>query len=96
MEVAAEYLIFKGLPWAITAVFLIYWNFFRKKKTPKKENVNPVELEDGRYAVEKPSDEHLTGVEYDSIETDPKFKEAQNYEAIARPPDPKGTPTIRP
>ena len=90
-----EYLIFKGLPFAITAAFLIYWNFFRKKKVPKKENVNPVELEDGRYAVEKPSEEHLTGVEYDEIQINPKIK--QDVQAMAaRLPNPDGTPTKGP
>jgi hypothetical protein len=83
------------LPFAITAAFLIYWNFFRKKKVPKKENVNPVELEDGRYAVEKPDNKYMAGVESEEIKINPKIKE-DVQEITARPPDPKGKPTKRP
>lgn len=90
-----EYLIFKGLPFAITAAFLIYWNFFRKKNVPKKENVNPVELEDGRYAVEKPDDKYMAGVECDEIQINPIIK--QDVQAMAaRLPNPDGKPTKGP
>jgi len=88
-----EFLIFKGLPWAITGAIFIYLAFFRKKKTPKKENVNPVELEDGRYALEKPEDKYMIGVEHEEVITNPKFK--VNAEATSIK-DPNGKPTGRP
>jgi hypothetical protein len=90
-----EYLIFKTLAFAVTASFLIYWNFFRKKNVPKKKNVNPVELEDGRYALEKPDNKYMAGVESEEIQINPEIKE-DVQEITARPPDPKGTPTKRP
>lgn len=88
-----EYLIFKTLAFAVTASIIIWYSMKRRKKDLKENEANPKELEDGRYAIKKPENKHLTGVEYDSIETDPKFKE---NETAARLPDPKGKPTIRP
>lgn len=88
-----EYLIFKTLALAVAASIFIWYSMKRKNKDLKENKANPQELEDGRYAIKKPAKEHMTGVEYDSIETDPKFK--QDEEA-ARIPDPKGEPTIRP
>jgi hypothetical protein len=73
-----EYLIFKTLAFAITASFYIYWSFMRKGKDAKKENINPVELEDGNYALEKPADEFMVGVEYDSISETIKQKNNGN------------------
>jgi hypothetical protein len=90
-----EYLIFKTLAFAVTASFLIYWNFFRKKKVPKKKNVNPVELEDGRYAVEKPDNKYMAGVECEEIQINPTIKEDVQTMA-ARLPDPDGKPTKGP
>lgn len=92
MEVVVEFLIFKGLPAAITGAILMYLAFGRKKKTPKKENINPVELEDGRYALEKPEQKYMTGLEPDEVITDPKFKVDAEAQVIPNPsgPPPKG------
>ena len=93
MEVTLEFLVFKGLPAAITGAFFIYWAFIRKKKKPETENINPVELEDGRYALQKPEEKYMTGVEPDEVITNPKFKVNAEIQAIENPsgPKPKGT-----
>ena len=62
-----KYLIFETLALAIAAAINIYWIYKIKKKVEKKENINPVELEDGRYALEKPEDKYMLGVDYDEI-----------------------------
>ncbi len=86
-----EYLVFLkiggGLFAAVIAAILIW----RKKGSPSIDKAK--ELEDGNFAIPKPEDEFMDGIECDEIRTDPKFKQD---ETVARPPDPKGTPTIRP
>ena len=81
-----EYLIFKTLAFAITASFYIYWSFIRKGKEIKKENINPVELEDGNYALEKPADEFMVGVDYDSIQQTIKQKNNGNNDDLGDSP----------
>lgn len=83
-----EYLIFieRGV-WFAICVAIYIWGKKGAKRIDK-----PIELEDGKFAIPKPEDEFMEGVEYDEVITDPKFKN----EATARPPDPKGRPTIRP
>lgn len=86
-----EYLVFLkiggGLFAAVIAAILIW----RKKGSPSIDKAK--ELEDGNFAIPKPKDEFMEGVEYDEVRTDPKFKQD---ETSARLPDPKGKPTIRP
>lgn len=88
-----EYLIFKTLAIAVSASILIWYNMKRKEKNLKENKANPQELENGEFGIKKPEDEFLTGVEIEKIVTDPILK---TNEAEARPPRPKGTPTIRP
>jgi len=75
-----EYLVFKLLFVAITAAVII-WKITGSKKIEK-----PTETEDGNFAIPKPEDEFMEGIEYDEIRVN------QN----AKIPDPKGKPTIRP
>jgi len=84
-----EYIVFieRGV-WFAICVAIYIW----RKKGDQKIDI-PKELEDGKFAIPKPEDEFMEGVEYDEIKIDPKFK---NEAASARPPDPKGRPTIRP
>lgn len=87
-----EYLVFLkiggGLFAAVIAAILIW----RKKGSPSIDKAK--ELEDGNFAIPKPKDEFMEGVEYDEVRTDPIFK--QDEFANERPPKPKGDPTIRP
>lgn len=92
-----EFLIFKVLTGAVIASGII-WALMSKNKKASPDDVTnnyaePVELEDGNFAIPKPEDEFMEGVEYDEIRTDPKFKKDETTERI---PDPKGEPTIRP
>lgn len=64
----------------------------RKVKDLKENQSNPQELENGNYAIEKPEEEFLTGIDA-PVETNVKIK---LDETVARLPDPKGTPTVRP
>jgi hypothetical protein len=78
----------------------IIWENMCKNKTPNSEDITnsyaePVELEDGNFAIQKPEDEFMDGVEYDDIQINPIIKEYVQ-EITARPPDPKGKPTKRP
>ena len=70
-----KYLIFETLALAITGAIYIYWSCKLKKKSPKKENINPVELVDGKYALEKPEDKYMLGVDYDEIKDTVNKKE---------------------
>ncbi len=88
-----EYLIFKSLAIAVTASIIIWYNMKRRNKSLKENKANPQELEDGKYAVQKPEDKYMAGVEYDEVIIDPKLKENAELE---KPPTPKGDPTIRP
>lgn len=92
-----EYLIFTVAYLAGIASKII-WENMSKNKTASPEDVTnnyaePVELEDGKFAIPKPDDEFMEGVEYDEIRTDPKFKEDAQAKAIPNPsgPPPKGT-----
>jgi len=84
-----EYIVFieRGV-WFAICVAIYIW----RKKGDQKIDI-PKELEDGKFAIPKPEEEFMEGVEYDEIKINPKFK---NEAASARPPDPKGRPTIRP
>ena len=87
-----EYLIFlKG--GGILAVIIAAILIWRKKGTDTIDK--PTELEDGNFAIPKPEDEFMEGIEYDEIQVNPKIK--QDAQAMVnRIPDPKGTPTVRP
>ena len=63
-----KYLIFEKLSDAIKASIYIYWNFKRKKQIPKKENINPVVLENGKYSLEKPADNFMFVDFYEILE----------------------------
>jgi hypothetical protein len=93
-----EFLIFSVAYLAGIASKIIWENMCKNKKSSPEDVTNsyaePVELEDGKFAIPKPEPEFLEGVEYDEVRTDPKFKE--NEVANERPPKPKGDPTIRP
>ena len=85
-----EYLIYKIFTTAVIASLFIYWKM--KSKSKETTYVEPKETDDGKYAIPKPADEDMEGVNYEEVRTDPKFKSNET----ARLPDPKGTPTIRP
>ena len=94
-----EYLIFKILGLAIIASAII-WRNMTKNKSQNPEDVTsgyaePQELEDGTFAIPKPKDEFMDGVECDEVKSEIKPKQDEQAMA-ARPPDPKGTPTVRP
>jgi len=80
-----EYLVFKLLFVAVTATVII-WKITGAKKIEKLK-----ETEDGKFAIPKPENEIIEGLEYDEIKTNPKFKNETQ-----RQPDPKGVPTTRP
>ena len=87
-----EYLIFKTLAIAVSASILIWYNMKRKEKNLKENKANPQELENGEFAIKKPEDKFLTGVEIDKIVTDPILK----TNAEARIKNPNGEPTGKP
>ena len=82
-----EYLVFKLLFVAVTAAVII-WKITGAKKIEK-----PTETEDGNFAITKPEDEFMEGIEYDEIKVDPKFKVNAEAERIKNP---NGTPTGNP
>jgi hypothetical protein len=87
-----EYLIFLkygGVFAAIIAAVIIW----RKKGSDTIDK--PTELEDGNFAIPKPEDEFMDGVDFDEIRTDITPK--QDVQAMAaRLPNPDGTPTKGP
>jgi hypothetical protein len=85
-----EYLIYKIFTTALIASILIYWKL--KSKSSNASYSEPKETEDGKFAIPKPADEDMEGIDFEEIRTDPKFKDNE----VARPPKPKGEPTIRP
>jgi hypothetical protein len=88
-----EYLIYKIFTTALIASILIYWKL--KSKSSDTSYSQPKETDDGKFAIPKPADEDMEGIDCEEIRTDPKFKE--NAQSLsARIPDPKGTPTVRP
>jgi hypothetical protein len=94
-----EFLIFSVAYLAGIASKIIWENMTKNKKSSPEDVTNsyaePVELEDGKFAIPKPDDEFMEGVEYDEIRTEINPKQDEQ-EILARPPDPKGKPTIRP
>jgi hypothetical protein len=86
-----EYLIYKIFTTALIASILIYWKL--KSKSSNASYSEPKETDDGKFAIPKPADEDMQGIDCEEIRTNPNFKD--NEEA-ARLPDPKGNPTIRP
>ena len=94
-----EFLIFSVAYLAGIASKIIWENMCKNKKSSPEDVTNsyaePAELEDGNFAIPKPEDEFMDGVEYDEIQINPKIKEDVQTMA-ARPPDPKGKPTKRP
>jgi hypothetical protein len=85
-----EYLIYKIFTTALIASILIYWKL--KSKSSNASYSEPKETDDGKFAIPKPADEDMQGIDCEEIRTDPKFKDNE----VARPPTPKGEPTIRP
>lgn len=77
-----EYLIYKILA-AAFAASLIIWANMTKNKVQDPNDVTrsyaePVELEDGNYAIPKPADEYMDNVEYDSISNNINIKQNGN------------------
>lgn len=74
-----EYLIYKILATAVAASLIIWANMTRNKKPNPADATNsyadPIELEDGDYAIPKPEDHFMEGVEYDSISSNIKIKQ---------------------
>jgi len=68
-----EYLIFAAFGLAFLASKLIWRNMTKEKETDLEDVTNdyatPIELEDGNFAIPKPSDEFMEGVEFDEIRT---------------------------
>ena len=89
-----EYLVYKFLAIAVGMSILIWKKMKNKNESKKADYTEPCELEDGKFAIPKPSDEIMENVEFDEIKTDPKFK--NDKVSNKRIPDPKGTPTTRP
>ena len=88
-----EYLVFKILAGALIASGVI-WTLMSKNKKSSPDDVtnnyaDPIELEDDNFAIPKPPDEFMEGVEYDEVRNEIKPKQD---EATARIPDPKGEP----
>jgi hypothetical protein len=84
-----EYLIFKIIGAAITASLLIWYNMTKNKtqdpNDATKTYAEPTELEDGNFAIPKPADEYMDGVQYDSISSNIKPK--QNESIISSEPN---------
>ena len=94
-----EFLIYSGIYLAGIASKLIWENMTKNKVSHPDDVTNnyaePVELEDGSFAIPKPLNEFMENVNFDEVRNEIKPK--QNEELFSeRPPDPKGTPTIRP
>lgn len=74
-----EFLIFSVAYLAGIASKIIWENMTKNKKSSPEDVTNsyaePVELEDGKFAIPKPDDEFMEGVEYDNIQINPQFKE---------------------
>lgn len=87
-----EFLIFSVAYLAGIASKIIWENMTKNKKSSPEDVTNsyaePIELEDGKFAIPKPEPEFLEGVEYDEVRTDPKFKE--NEEVAKSIPNPSG------
>jgi hypothetical protein len=94
-----EFLIFSVAYLAGIASKIIWENMCKNKKSSPEDVTNsyaePVELEDGNFAIQKPEDEFMDGVEYDDIQINPIIKEDVQTMA-ARLPDPDGKPTKGP
>jgi hypothetical protein len=69
-----DYLIFKTLAFAITASIFIWSLMSRSNRKLVKNMYNPKELQDGRYAILKPEDKYMVGIEAER-KKDPVFKE---------------------
>lgn len=87
-----NHLIYSILETAVIAGLMIYWRIKDKSEVNADSFTNPKETEDGKFAIQKPADEDMDGLNYEEIRTNPKFKQDQNYEAIPNPsgPPPKG------
>lgn len=74
-----EFLIYSGFYLAGVASKLIWENMSRNKKSSPEDVTNnyaePVELEDGNFAIPKPSEEFLQGVEIEEVRTEIKPKQ---------------------
>ena len=81
----SEYLIFAAFGLALLASKLIWSNMTKEKETNLEDvtndYANPIELEDGKFAIPKPKDKFMKGVEYDEVRTDLIFKQL-DYEKI--------------
>ena len=77
-----EYLIFKILDGAIIANAIIWRNMTKNEERNSKDVTNsytePIELQDGTFAIPKPEYEFMEGVDYDEIRAEIKLKEKQN------------------
>jgi hypothetical protein len=69
-----EYLIFKTLALAITSSIMIWQIMKLHNRFLTKNEYNPKELDNGDFAVKKPEDKYMAGIDA-PIEIDPKFKE---------------------
>lgn len=67
---------------------MIYWRIKDKSEVNADSFTNPKETEDGKFAIPKPADEDMNGVNYEEIRANPKFKE----DAAKAIPNPSGTP----
>ena len=84
-----EYLIYKILAAAVAASLIIWANMTRNKQSDPndvtKSYAEPTELEDGNYAIPKPADEYMEGVQYDSISS--QINPKQNESIISSEPN---------
>lgn len=90
-----EFLIYKIFTTAVIASLFIWWKLKAKSKVSSDSYVEPKETEDGKFAIPKPADEDMDGVNYEEVRTNPKFKDDAQAMA-ARLPNPDGTPTKGP
>lgn len=74
-----EYLIFSAVYLAGIASKIIWENMTKNKKSSPEDITNSyaehIELEDGKFAIPKPKDEFVLGVEYDEIRNEIIIKE---------------------
>lgn len=87
-----EFLIYKIFTTAVIASLFIWWKLKAKSKVSSDSYVEPKETEDGKFAIPKPADEDMEGVNYEEVRTNPKFKDDAQAKAIPNPsgPPPKG------
>jgi hypothetical protein len=85
-----EFLIYTILTTAVIASIFIGSRL--KEKGKDSSGLEPKETDDGKFAIPKPADEDMEGIDCEEIRANPNFKQDVQAKAIPNPsgPAPKG------